>query len=502
MSGKHTVRLEPHGRILKASSGTPLLDFLPEYGIEFPCGGNGTCLNCRIRILKGEMETASEYKALLQQKGLGPEWRLACKSIINQDVTFEVFSSDTIILAGNTSFPFIPATGYGIALDLGTTTLVVHLLDLSTGKVIDAETAVNKQSSFGADIVSRLGYALNPAGLAKLSLLIRGQLGQIIEGMVIRNGCVPRKIVIVGNTVMHHLFSGIDVDSLTQFPFTTNKGEKKSFRASELGWKLPEAAEIAFMPAAGGFIGSDIVAGIMATGMDNSDDLMVFIDLGTNGEIAAGNRHRILATSTAAGPAFEGMQISQGMRAVTGAISSVFHDGNKLGCHVIGNASPRGICGSGLIDAIALLLAAGKISESGQLVSQRADIAITRLIKLTQKDIYEFILAKAAVAAGIHILLTLLNKSYSDVKKVFIAGSFGYYITVSHAIEVGLLEFPEEKIMKAGNTALIGAKMLLFREENAEAEILNKIHQIPLESQPDFQDVFVQKMTLKKSDLF
>jgi uncharacterized 2Fe-2S/4Fe-4S cluster protein (DUF4445 family) len=502
MSGKYTVRLDPPGKTLKASSGTPVMDLLPEFGVEFPCGGRGTCLNCKVRIMNGEMETTAEYKALLKQKGLGPEWRLACQSFINQNVTLEVFPSCDLILADNTPFTFTPSDGYGIAIDLGTTTLVLQLVDLSTGHVTDAATAVNKQSPYGADIMSRISYALRPAGLTKLSRLIRAQLWQIIQGMIARHGNVPRKIVLVGNTVMYHLFSGTDVGSLSHFPFTPREGAKKFFRATELDWELPYLTEIVFMPVVGGFIGSDVVAGIMATGMDTSDDLIAFIDLGTNGEIAVGNRDRILAASTAAGPAFEGMQISQGMRAVTGAVSSVFHDGNKMGIHVIGNATPRGICGSGLIDAVAVLKAKGKISESGQLLSRQADIAITRSIKLTQKDIYEFVLAKAAIASGIHILLTLLKKSHRDVKKVFIAGGFGHFISVNHAVEVGLLEFPEEKIVKAGNTALIGAKMLLFGKGNAEAEILGKTQQIPLESQPEFQDVFIQKMSLKKSDLF
>ena len=502
MSGKHTIRLEPQGKILKAASGTPVMDLLPEYGIEFPCGGKGTCLNCKIRILGGELETSAKYKALLQQKGLDSEWRLACKSFISQDVTLEVFPYGDLILADNSPFAFAPSSGYGIAIDLGTTTLVMHLVDMATGRVLDAVTVINKQSQYGADIMSRISYALSPAGLAKLSRLIREQTGQIIQGMVVRNGCVPRKIFMVGNTVMHYLFSGTDVYSLSQFPFTTKERARKSFEADALGWALPEATEIVFQPIIGGFVGSDVVAGIMATGMDTSDDLTVFIDLGTNGEIAVGNRDRIMVASTAAGPAFEGMQISQGMRAVAGAVSSVFPVGNKLGVHVIGNVSPRGICGSGLIDAVAVLKAAGKISESGQLLSHQADIAITRNLKLTQKDIYEFVLAKAAITSGIHILLTLLKKSHRDVKKVFIAGGFGYFITVSHAVEVGLLEFTEEQIIKAGNTALIGTKMLLFTEENRVEDILNKTHPIPLESQPEFQDVFVQKMTLKKSDLF
>jgi uncharacterized 2Fe-2S/4Fe-4S cluster protein (DUF4445 family) len=337
--------------------------------------------------------------------------------------------------------------------------------------------------------------------LEELSRLIREELWQIIHGMIAKHGTVPRKIVMVGNTVMHHLFSGIDVDSLSHFPFSSREGEKMSYLASELGWTLPDQSEIVFMPVIGGFIGSDTLAGILATGMAASDDLTVFIDLGTNGEIAVGNRVCILVASTSAGPAFEGMQISQGMRATAGAVSSVFPDGKKLGIHVIGNAIPRGICGSGLIDAVAVMKAAGHISEFGQILSRHGKISITRSIKLTQKDIYEFVLAKAAIASGVDILLSLLKRSYRDVKKVFVAGGFGQFISVSNAIEVGLLEFPEEIIIKAGNTALIGAKMLLFMEKDAEARILGITHQIPLESQPEFQDIYIQKMTIKKSDL-
>lgn len=501
MPGKYKVRLQPIGKTLKASFGTPVMDFLPEFGIEFPCGGKGTCLNCTVKILNGDMETAEPYKALLRQKGFGQEWRLACQSRISQDITLEVFPADTLILADNKPFTFTPSHGYGIAIDLGTTTLVLQLVDLASGRVTDAVTAINKQSRYGADIMSRISYAMRPGGLTKLSLLIREQLRQIIQNMIRKHACVPRKIILVGNTVMHHLFSGLKVDSLSQFPFQTSDDGKKVFKPNELGWKLPADVDIAFMPLIGGFVGSDVLAGILATGMNSSDELMAFIDMGTNGEVAVGNRDRILVASTAAGPAFEGMQISQGMRAVTGAISSVFSDEKTWGVHVIGNATPRGICGSGLIDAVAVLKERGRISDSGQLLSGQKDIAITRSIKLTQKDIYEFLLAKAAVASGIHILLTLLKKSHSDVKKVFIAGGFGYFISVQHAIDIGMLEFSGEIIVKAGNTALIGAKMILFREENAEAGILDITHPISLESQPEFQDVYVQKLTIKKSDL-
>jgi uncharacterized 2Fe-2S/4Fe-4S cluster protein (DUF4445 family) len=501
MPGKYNVRLEPPGKNLKASAGTPVADLLLEFGIEFPCGGKGTCLNCKVRILKGDMGIQEEYRTLLTQKGFDMEWRLACKSFINQDVTLEVFPSCELILADNTSFPFTPAYGFGIAIDLGTTSLVLQLIDLSTGQVIDAITEVNKQYRYGADILSRVGYALDPAGLSKLSQTVREQLWKIIRSIMAKHDRVPRKIILVGNTVMHHLFSGMEVDSLAHFPFTSEGGGKKSFTASELGWSLPDQTQISFMPAIGGFVGSDVLAGLLATEMDTSDDLTVFIDLGTNGEVAVGNRNQILVASTAAGPAFEGMQISQGMRAVTGAVSSVFQDGDKPGFHVIGNITPRGICGSGLMDAVAVLKAMDRISESGRFIPHCAEIEIAPSVKLTQKDIYEFVLAKAAVSSGIHILLTLLKKSHKDVKKVFIAGSFGHFITVRHAIEVGLLEFPEEKIVKAGNTALIGAKMLLFLNDREANRILDITRHITLESQPAFQDIFIQKMIIKKSDL-
>ena len=500
MPEKHTIRLEPLGKTLKTFPGTPLMDILHEYGIDFPCGGKGTCHNCKVRIIDGGLDTDSDAKRILQEKGLDPAWRLSCKSRVNQDVTLEISRLETVILADSTPFSFKPAIGYGLAVDLGTTTIVIQLVNLSDGHVLDADTAINVQSRYGADIMSRITYALNPSGLEKLCRLIRDQLWELIQGIIKRHNIVPCKIVIVGNTVMHHLFSKIDVSSLAYFPFETSEGGKKLFKASDLCWALPDETDIIFMPSLGSFVGSDTLAGILATGIDKSKDLIALIDLGTNGEIVVGNRDLILAASTAAGPAFEGTHISQGMRATTGAISSVFLKDKKLEYHVIGNDLPRGICGSGIIDAVSVFLKTGQISVTGQITSDETDVLVTGSVKLTQKDIYEYMLAKAAIASGMYILLNIHGKLYADIKRVYIAGGFGYFITISNAIASGLLEFPEEQIVKAGNTALIGAKMLLFCEDKYEADILKKTRHISLESNAEFQDIFMQKMMLKRSD--
>ncbi|MBN2274372.1 MAG: DUF4445 domain-containing protein [Bacteroidales bacterium] len=499
MSQKYTVRLEPLGKILKVNKGTPLIDILSEYGVEFPCGGRGTCYNCKVRIIEGDIETEAQYKDILLKKGFDSSWRLACKSCIIQDVVLEIAQTDILILADNTVFSFKPGRGYGLAIDLGTTTIVMQMVNLSNGHVLDALSAINLQSRYGADIMSRISYAQEHSGLEMLCHMIRSQLWNMMSIMIKRHNIIPATILLVGNTLMHHLFSCIDVRSLAFYPFETHEGGKKQFRAKELGWDLPENTKIAFMPALGSFVGSDILAGILATGMDKSEDLMALIDLGTNGEIVVGNRDLMLTASTAAGPAFEGTHISQGMRAANGAISSVFLRNNEIAYHVIGNEIPRGICGSGIIDAVSVFLQTNQINEAGQISSGKSWISVTDTIKLTQKDIYEYILAKAAIASGIHILLNMLGKSDTDLKMVFIAGGFGNFITIDNAIITGLLEFPGEKILKAGNTALIGAKMLLFKTDDSEQNIVSKTRHISLESDTGFQDIFVSKMMLEKT---
>jgi uncharacterized 2Fe-2S/4Fe-4S cluster protein (DUF4445 family) len=287
----------------------------------------------------------------------------------------------------------------------------------------------------------------------------------------------------------------------------------QEFVPSELKWKLPETAKIEFFPSIGSFVGSDILAGIAATKMGESEKYSVLIDLGTNGEIVVGNRDKIICASTAAGPAFEGAKISQGMRATTGAISSIQASPNpsegggsevndiiinkyQLNCHVIGNVTAKGICGSGLIDIMAILINNEQIGMFGEINSGEESVPLTNKVSITQQDIREFQLAKAAIATGIQILLNHLEISYSEVDKVFIAGGFGNFLNIENVIRTGLIECEPDKIVKLGNTALIGAKMFLFEDETFTQKILDKTTHINLEGDPNFQDIYIEKMML------
>ena len=254
--------------------------------------------------------------------------------------------------------------------------------------------------------------------------------------------------------------------------------------------------KVKFYPSIGSFVGSDILAGIIATGLHYKENYTALIDLGTNGEIVIGNKIQIVCASTAADPAFEGANISMGMRAVTGAISSFSLDMENLEVYVIGNTSPKGICGSALIDAVAILRRLDKIGLFGEINSGEDHIKLIGKIILTQKDINEFQLAKAAIAAGLTILATKLSISLFDIHQVYIAGGFGNYINLEHVSELGMIELPEERIQKMGNTALIGAKMFLFSDETIINEILAKTRHINLEGDPNFQDIYVDKMLL------
>ena len=491
---QYTVRFEPVGKTFLVPEGTPLHDVMNEYGIEFLCGGTGKCGKCKVKLLQGTIELSDLHRQLLRHHGLDESWRLACMSRITADVVLEVHQYETFVLADHSSFAITPREGHGIAIDVGTTTLVAQMIDLSTGHVVAVQTALNPQASCGADIMSRISWAMRPGGLSHLSSLIRQQLGNMIAGLQKEKpGTKLIRIVMVGNTVMHHLFCGLDVTPLSAYPFHTPFLEARYFSPGELAWPLPDEVSICFMPAIGSFVGSDILAGIMASGMYKSPSFQVLIDLGTNGELVMGNRERLLCASTAAGPAFEGTNISMGMRAATGAIASVSARGDEVSCHVIGNVPARGICGSGLIDAVSVFLDKGHIDGSGEITGGSSHLTVHRKVSLSQKDIREFQLAKAAIAAGIQILMQQLHITAGDIEKIYIAGAFGSYINTANVIRTGMLPFPEEKIHKLGNSALMGAKMFLFDDVTWKS-ILPLCRHVSLESDPSFQDTFVNNM--------
>ncbi len=491
------IILYPLGKEISVARGSSLIDVLHEFGVEFPCGGKGICGKCKVKLLQGEILTNPEHKRRLKELGLPPDWRLACMSRAEGDLVLEVGQYEAMIQADDTLFSFESHQGFGVAVDLGTTTLVAQLVDLSTAKVLSVETALNPQRRWGSDLISRLESAI--AGNDRmLTRLIREEIGGMLLKLISGREISIDRIVIVGNTVMQHFFAGSDSRPLSFYPFESPDLGAKRFRASELEWSIA-CDHICFYPSIGSFVGSDILAGIHATGMQRRKEFSLLVDLGTNGEIVVGNSEKLLCASTAAGPAFEGAKISMGMLATTGAISSVADSREGMSCSVIGNVPASGICGSGLIDAVAVLLDRGVLGDFGEIISGDAEIELTEEVTLTAKDIQEFQLAKAAIAAGILILLRKLEIAAEEVSRIYIAGAFGNYINLEKMVRTGMMDFPLDRFRKLGNSALIGAKMFLFSEMDVPEEILAITTHVNLESEQDFQDIFVNNLTFTQT---
>ena len=295
------------------------------------------------------------------------------------------------------------------------------------------------------------------------------------------------EVILVGNTVMHHLFCGLDVEPLSRAPFNSSHLGAQCFQPQELDWPLPQGCGIRFERCIGGFVGSDILAGILAVGIARGEDLLALVDLGTNGEIAIGNRNGIVCASTAAGPAFEAGSIRMGMRASTGAISRVWLDHGEIRATVIGDVEARGICGSGLVDAVAAGLVSGEILSSGRIANRTKLFPVMAPVVLYQADIRELQLAKAAIASGFRLLLKRLGANTNTLKSIYLAGAFGNYVQAESAIGIGLIEAPIERIHASGNTALRGAKILLLSDGGPT---LPKIEHVSLAADPGFQDEF------------
>jgi uncharacterized 2Fe-2S/4Fe-4S cluster protein (DUF4445 family) len=379
--------------------------------------------------------------------------------------------------------------GLGIAIDLGTTTIAAQMIDLESGCVLGVRTALNPQMQAGADVMSRLRAVLMGADLCTM---VRAELGAMVSELAGARAREVCEVLIVGNTVMHHLFCGLDVESLAFAPFVTPYLESRWFMPADLGWPLHGSCTIRFAACIGSFVGADILAGIIASGIAEGEELAALIDLGTNGEIAIGNRHRLLCASTAAGPAFEAGCIRMGMRAAPGAIAHVAHVDGALKASVIGGGEARGICGSGVVDAVAGGLDSGAILASGWVANGTKIFPVSGAVSLYQSDIRELQLAKAAIAAGFSLLLDRLGASARDLKGIHLAGAFGNYLRIGSAARIGLIEVPAELIHSAGNTALRGAKMMLLaRNEPA----LPEIEHVCLAAVEGFQDRFATCMS-------
>jgi len=420
---------------------------------------------------------------------------------------------------------------YGMAFDIGTTTVVGYLLDLSRGEQMALSSMLNPQVSFGADVISRISLAsTNPSGLQMLQDRIISALNSIIEEAAGSAHIPPTSIYalsIVGNTTMHHLLLGLDPSGLGHLPYNPVLADPIEICASDLGIHVAPRAPIFLLPNISGYVGSDTVGGLLSTGLPYREGIALGIDIGTNGEMALGSRYGILASSTAAGPAFEGSQISCGMRAEPGAISQVFLEDGEVRWKAVGEIPPRGLCGSGLVDLVALLLRQGLIDEGGRFQNpellgsslppgMRSRLRpshdgwefvldkggpSSRPIALAQRDIRELQLAKAAIRAGINILMDEMAIEISQIEEICLAGAFGNYIDPANAQAIGLIPpYPLERIRPVGNAAGEGAKMaLLSKEARKEASrIARAARYVELASRPDFQDRFVESMAFPR----
>jgi uncharacterized 2Fe-2S/4Fe-4S cluster protein (DUF4445 family) len=472
---------------LEVRRGAALGSVLAAHGLEFPCGGYELCGGCRVRLLEGTLTPTPNDKQAFSAEEIAAGWRLACQAHAETSIKLQVEQGGVPILGDQSRLHGSARSGLGIAIDLGTTTLVAQMVDLATGDLLGVQSALNPQTAFGADIMSRVRFALTKPDLTPL---IREAIGNMVSRLAASHESDVREVVLVGNTVMHHLFAALDVEPLSHVPFASPKLGEQRFTPPELNWNLPGDCRIRFVSCIGGFVGADILAGILAVNLSAGAELTALIDLGTNGEIVLGNRDRMLCASTAAGPAFEAGSIRMGMRAAAGAIAQVSNRNGRLECAVIGDVAPRGICGSGLVDAVAAGLESGAILPSGRLANGSREFPVMAPVTVSQVDIRELQLAKGAIAAGLRILLSHWGATLQELRTVYLAGAFGNYVRVESAVRIGLLETARERVVPAGNTALRGAKLILLSEDLPMPEV----EHVSLAVDASFQDTFVDCM--------
>ena len=416
---------------------------------------------------------------------------------------------------------------YGIAFDLGTTTVVASLMDLNTGTPVSVKSMLNEQQPFGADVISRISATMmDEQALSRLKERAQNTLNTLINEVIDESGIDSTnvyQIAIAGNATMVQLLLGVHPEPVGVAPFITASQDWPIFTAHELEMPVNPNSKVYFFPSLGAYVGGDIVAGLLATGMDRDKRARLFIDVGTNCEIVLSDGNQILATAAPAGPAFEAASIKCGMRAADGAIEVVQIVDKELKVGVIGDVAPIGICGSGLVDAVAELVKIGFLDKSGKFITDEAAKAIspelaTRLMKidseervfvlhfkddkpvvfLSQRDIRELQFAKASIATGWKLLIEQLNVKEIDIQQVLLAGSFGSYLSASSAVAIGLVpKLPVLRIVSAGNVAGEGSKMVLLsqNERNGAQTLLNEVKYVELSDREDFNDKFVDQLS-------
>jgi len=502
-------------------------------GLEIPVTPKNEIRKIKIKFNKPSLDNLKAYSDCLLQS-LSEEYR-------NIHISFDLLKEIPSILDSDNENYFLAIKdneivnietqelkNYGLAFDIGTTTIVGLLVDLDTGKTVKVASRTNPQVVAGADVITRINYSLNEKdGLTKLQKLVISAINEIINELCININFDSKNIysiALAGNAVMNHLLLGVNPKSMAFAPYVPVYHFISDIKAKNLFLNINPSASVHILPNISGFVGGDIVALILAHKLLETEKITLGIDIGTNGEIVVGSKKRLLCCATAAGPAFEGGHITFGMRAANGAIDSVSIEGDNILYHVIGNVNPKGICGTGLIDLIAALLEVGIIDETGRILSPdeidsialpfknrirengsqnefvlvfKEEINNGNDIVLKQQDVRELQLAKGAISAGYSVLLSELGLEEKDIDEVLIAGAFGSFIKKESAMRIGLLpKISLDKVKSIGNSSSIGAKQYLISDikRKESIEIVKNTEYIELCLRPEFQEKFMDSM--------
>ena len=488
-----------------------LLDVLRRHDlpVSAPCGGNGTCGKCLVTL---EEPDGSRDRVLACQYPVLRDLRV----ILNEVPGGSICTDGTVPVSAPTS----ARSGYGAAVDLGTTTVALKLFRLSDGAQLCAVSGWNRQAAYGADVITRCQHCMeHPDGLERLSILSVAQIRNLLEDACkISSVNIEdvKEIYLAGNTVMEHLLFGLSPASIAVSPFTPQSLFNDGKILGLDGIPLFPA------PCVSGYVGGDITAGLLACSLHKKPGHSLFLDIGTNGEMALSGPEGFLCCAVASGPAFEGAGISCGMTSTEGAISAVHWDGQAPALTVIGGGTPKGICGSGLLDLLAMLLKLGIVDETGYLqppdeldesfapwLEEDEDgngifqLTADRNISFTARDVRAIQLAKAAVAAGISVLMEQAGLAFTDIDALYLAGGFGSHLTPDSAVAIGMLpEALRNKIVCVGNAALTGASMALLNTDSrlAIARIQRSCTYLELSGHPGFNRLYPEHMTFDKED--
>jgi uncharacterized 2Fe-2S/4Fe-4S cluster protein (DUF4445 family) len=549
-----TVRFFPFDIAVAVPAGTSLLDAVRQAGLPLKsgCGGGGICGDCLLSVKSGSYQAKSS--AALSQDLISRGYALACLTNVTDHLSVHLPQFQELSVQGITDSKFFHENKsnisgyyeagvlprvveevvqggtkeiYGIACDVGTTTVVVQLVDLSNGRVLNTASGYNHQLKCGEDIIARINYSQKPGRLRELNNLIVATINKLIEKTLEDTRISQLNIYyasMCGNTTMVHFLLNLDPQYIRAEPYVPSPNQASLVVSRELGISMNPEAKIICAPAVGSYVGGDITAGLLCTPiLCDSEKVSLFVDVGTNGELVLGNRDWMVTCACSAGPAFEGSGTKCGMPAAEGAIEQLKLVNGSLEYRVIGADKPRGLCGSGLVDLLAELFIHGYIDRSGKLKEEKADSRFVetgagkgfliekdencyweRDLVITENDMANLIRTKGAIYSACSLLLKNMGLSFQNLDAIYIAGGFGRHLNIENAIRIGLFpDLERDKFRYLGNSSLIGSYLILLSDKNRDLvnEIARKMTYIELNTEPDYMREYTGSLFLPHTDI-